>query len=84
MGARTNHVSTPGSKAVFREWRICLSQAQAAQLPGEANREQNLLESRILKSQAAILAVPSAHQGKPTSTSALDGNIYKHGMGRGR
>lgn len=58
-----------------------LSQAQP---PGEANWEQNLLEGRILKRQAAILAIPSAQQVKPMATSALDGNIYKHGLGRGR
>lgn len=49
VGARMEHASAPGSKAAFRGWRICLSQAQAAQLPREANREQNLLEGRILK-----------------------------------
>lgn len=40
MGARTEHASAPGSTAVFRAWRICLSQAQAES--GTATRRSKL------------------------------------------
>lgn len=82
------HVSGSKERACISSWlKSCFQGMENLPESGTsctATRRSKQRAKLARKSQAAILAMPSAQQGKPTSTSALDDNFYKHGMGRGR